>query len=87
MAIKSRLNPRSDGTDSIRDFEPDENETARRYLESDDGQKFTTKAYDPFGFVRVHVSKGSVPVELSGQYTSFMEAEQSIEAYLRKKGK
>jgi len=87
MAIKSRINPRSDGAEDIRDFEPDENETARRYIETTNGVKFTTKTYDPYGLVRIHVDKGQVPSELSGQYTSPMEAEQAIEAYLRMKGK
>ena len=86
MAIKSRINPRSDGTEEIRDFEPDENETARRYIDTTSG-RFTTKTYDPYGLVRIHVDKGQVPHELSGQYTSPMEAEQAIEAYLRMKGK
>ena len=88
MAIKSRINPRSDGADSLKDFEPDENETARRYIETTNGMKFTTKTYDPYGLVRIHVDgKDELPKELSGQYTSPAEAEIAIEAYLRAQGK
>lgn len=86
MAIKSRINPRVDGAEPFRDFDPDENETARRFIEAENGMKFTTKVFDPYGLVRVQVDKGKLPQELSGQYTSLSEAEMAIEAYLRAKG-
>lgn len=56
-----------------------------RIMELPSGNKVHFKAEDPFGFVRINFDKGPTPEYLSGQYTSFQEAEKAIEAHLRRR--
>ena len=42
---------------------------------------------DPYGFWTCAYEKGAVPVELSGQFTSFYEAKRAVETYLRRMNK
>lgn len=42
---------------------------------------------DPYGFIHVSYDKGVVPRELSGQYTTFIDAERACAAYAQRVGK
>lgn len=87
MTIRNRINPRTDGMEDFREFDPDEGEIGRRTIETTDGQTFTTKSFDPYGLVKIEVSKGKLPEQLKGVFTSHFEADKAIEAYLATKKK
>ena len=62
------------------------NDMARtRILELEDGQKIKVTASDPFGFWRIAFTKGTVPKELKGEYTTYSDAKKAVESYLLKK--
>jgi hypothetical protein len=42
---------------------------------------------DPYGFIHVSYEKGLVPRELSGVYTTFVDAERACTAYAQRVGK
>lgn len=76
-------NPRTLG-ETFGEFKTVEDEIGRREIEVA-GSVFTAIATDPFGFFHVKSKKGPVPKELSGQYTSAIEAERAITIYMNKK--
>ena len=45
------------------------------------------KRLDPYGFWKCSLNRGAIAPELSGQYTSFYEAERAVIAYYSGKGK
>lgn len=49
------------------------------------GRDFKLTARDPHGFVKVSLPKGPAPKSLSGEFTSFYEAEKHIIAHLTQK--
>lgn len=57
-------------------------ETKVRTIKLADGQEIYFKRNDPYGLISITFLRGSPPKELSGQYTSFFEAERSVEIYL-----
>lgn len=49
--------------------------------------KIHFKQSDPYGFWTVNFDKGTMPEELTGQYTTYEYAEKSVRAYLNEKGR
>lgn len=48
----------------------------------DNGNKIHFVKHDPYGFWTLNYDKGTVPIRLTGQYTSFPEASRHALAYL-----
>jgi hypothetical protein len=53
-----------------------------RVITFDNGTKATIRCKDPYGFWTIHFDHGSVPDKLSGQYTTYVKAEDALKSYL-----
>lgn len=79
-------NPKTLG-ETFGEFKTVEDEIGRREIDVA-GTVYTAIASDPFGFFTVKNKRnGHVPKELSGQYTSALEAERAITIYENSKKK
>lgn len=67
------------------DFDPDT--TSRRTYEFTSGAKLHAQRMNPYGFIKIHHDKGLVPSSLSGEYTSYDEADKAIQLYISAKNK
>ena len=87
--LTKMINPMQDGNEHLRlngDEMIDEDcevITGRRVIEVGGSVKYEAYSVDPTGFWRIKASKGKLPDELSGQYTSASMGQRAIEAYLR----
>lgn len=62
-----------------------DSENRHRVIDLPSGNKVHMRAHDPYGFVRINFDKGPTPELLSGEYTSYMEAERAIQSFLNEK--
>lgn len=65
----------------------DPNTTSRRIYDLEGGNKLHCERKNPYGFISIHQDKGAVPPQLSGDYTSYDEADKAIRVYLNEKQK
>lgn len=78
-------NPRTDGViGEFMDLEQEDMSSRLVEVETKNGkiQKFTVVQDGQFALWRVVPSKGPVPLELDGRYTSVAQAEQAIQTYV-----
>lgn len=78
-------NPKTDGNEDLLVAEEDlpEDQTAIRHIEIDN-RKFKVVATDPYGLWHIE-SSGPTPQKLEGSFTSPLEAENAIKAYMAAK--
>jgi hypothetical protein len=85
MAKAKIINPTMDNYDGeFHEFS--EEQTSSRTIEVSD-QKFNIVQENPWNLWRVVPSKGHVPEDLEGKFTSVMMAEQAIVRYVNKRDK
>lgn len=79
-------NPKTDGNEDliIADEDLPEDQTAIRHIEIGD-RKFKVVATDPYGLWHIEPDRGIVPKAMEGVYTSPLEAENAIKAYMAAK--
>jgi hypothetical protein len=80
-------NPKTDGNEDllVADEDLPEDQTAIRHIEVND-RKFKVVATDPYGFWHIELgSAGSLPEVMEGSFTSPLEAENAIKAYMAAK--
>lgn len=69
----------------MEDFKDDT--TSRRSYVMENGNELLAERKDPYGFIEIRFKKGSIPECLSGQYTSYDQADKVIKWYLNAKNK
>jgi hypothetical protein len=52
-----------------------------------EGKTWTLRAENPYGFWKIHTEKGPLAAELSGAYTSYIQAEMDIKKWAFEQGK
>ena len=86
--MKTSKNPKTDGFDGeFKEFQDDQMGLRIVEIEAKNGkmQTFNVSQDGQFALWKIIPSKGGVPEELSGRYTSIGQAEQAIKAYVAKR--
>ena len=84
--LSEMINPKMDGNEDLREADPIEDDEGNlvigRRIVKTEKQEFELQSVDPTGFWKVVTKKGTVPLELSGMYTSPVIARKAIESYV-----
>lgn len=84
--LTQMINPMTDGNEHLRKESEDEEVFSTRLINQDDKTLFVVEAVNPEGHWRIVPTKGKLPEELKGKYTTQTVAKRTIEAYLNKMG-
>lgn len=70
---------------TMQDFSPDA--TSKKIYELETGNKIIVERKNPYGFIGISLERGITPESLTGQFTSYDEADKAITSYLSLRNK